>query len=357
MGSVSLLIAGTFNSVMKGLNIGTLFSLNTVLRLFSAAMVASVFLFLIDNTLIFWFDWPGIRQFLNHLGILGTLDPGKALDQSQAFSGWIQLIFTIVVLLVITGLVCWTANRELRDDAELYSRMAAYIVRAAFWAIFFVGLVDMTISFLRVEGLLPYVVGDHMATQLGRSIFRGSFVHAPLILAALVVAGFTRTLGFIWLALLIVAAEFLIVVTRFVFSYEQAFMGDLVRFWYAGLFLFASAYTLLQDGHVRVDVLYTNFSEKGKALTNCLGSLLLGLPLCWNILIQGMAGKGSSINSPLLSFEISQSGFGMYTKYLLAAYLLIFAVSMAIQFIGFMLSNIATLRESHWSGQQSPETA
>ena len=57
-------------------------------------------------------------------------------------------------------------------------------------------------------------------------------------------------------------------------------MGDLVRFWYAGLFLFASAYTLVHDGHVRVDVLYANFSEKGKALTNSIGSPAIGVCRC-----------------------------------------------------------------------------
>lgn len=36
-------------------------------------------------------------------------------------------------------------------------------------------------------------------------------------------------------------------------------MADLVRFWYAALFLFASAYTLLEEGHVRVDVFYAGF--------------------------------------------------------------------------------------------------
>ena len=67
---------------------------------------------------------------------------------------------------------------------------------------------------------------------------------------SLIIAYFTRTLGFIWLALLIVVAELQIVVARFVFSYEQAFMADLVRFWYGAMFLFASAYTLLAEGHV-----------------------------------------------------------------------------------------------------------
>ena len=102
--------------------------------------------------------------------------------------------------------------------------------------------------------------------------------------AGVVIAAFTRTLGFVWLSLLIVVAELAIVITRFVFSYEQAFMGDLVRFWYGALFLFASAYTLLEEGHVRVDVFYTNFAAKKKGLVNAFGSILLGLSFSWTII-------------------------------------------------------------------------
>lgn len=310
-------------------------------------MVVFLFLFLIDNTLIHWFKWPGTRVFLSHLGSTDAQGSVRELAGSGLVRGWVQFIASLVTIAGILFLVLKTPTRKLDADAELYNRISAFIVRAAFWSVFLVGLADMLISFVRVEGFLPAIAGEYLTIQLGRPIFRGSYVHFPLILLSIVIASFTRTPGFIWLALLIVAAEFLIVITRFVFSYEQAFMGDLVRFWYAGLFLFASAYTLVKDGHVRVDVLYANFSDRSKALTNSLGSLFLGLPLCWNILIQGMSGKGSIINSPLLSFEISQSGFGMYTKYLMAAYLLIFAVSMAVQFVSFTLSNISVYQNSN----------
>ena len=67
--------------------------------------------------------------------------------------------------------------------------------------------------------------------------------------------------------------------------------------------------------------------------------LALGLPLCWIILSTGMWDKGSSINSPLLSFEVSQSGYGMYVKYLMAGFLVIFAVTMLIQFVSYLLYN------------------
>ena len=160
---------------------------------------------------------------------------------------------------------------------------------------------------------------------------------------SLVIAYFSRSLGFTWLALLIVVAEAQIVLARFVFSYEQAFMGDLVRFWYGALFLFASAYTLIEEGHVRVDIFYTGFSERGKAWTNCLGSVLLGMPLCWTILAMGLRGKSTSINGPLLNFEVSQSGYGLYIKYLFAAFLLVYAISMLIQFASYLLRNVAVL--------------
>ena len=315
----------------------------TFYRIAAALTVATLFLFLIDNFLIYWGDQPGVSNFFRYLG---WLESKKAIefDSSEAASAWSQIIFFLAVYAGLIVVCIRSPSRALGDDARLYSAIAATIVRGAFWSIFLVGLVDMLISFVRVEGFLPALVGDHWSTQLGRSIFRGSYVHFPLILIGFGIALFTRSLGFVWLALLIVAAEFLIVLTRFVFSYEQAFMGDLVRFWYAGLFLFASAYTLVHDGHVRVDVFYTNFSVRGKARTNIFGAMLLGLPLCWNILAQGMSGKGSIINSPLLSFEISQSGFGMYTKYLMAGYLIIFALSMAIQFTALILENIASYR-------------
>ena len=85
-------------------------------------------------------------------------------------------------------------------------------------------------------------------------------------------------------------SEFFIVLSRFIFEYEQAFQGDLVRFWYSALYLFASAYALMHEGHVRVDVLYTGFSERKKAWTNSMGSLLLGIPLCLIVLFLGMGG-------------------------------------------------------------------
>ena len=307
-------------------------------------MVAVTWVFLLNDYLTFWLDWPGTLGLFAHLGWFGVEPLPQPLAGKALGLGWVQLASYIACAVLSIAAVMLSRGRMLRSDAALYSAFAAYLTRAAFWAVVFVGLADMLISFLRVEDFLESVVGTHLTRELGRSVFRGSYVHYPLVGLALVVAFFVRGLGFSWLTLLVVFAEFQIVISRFVFSYEQAFMGDLVRFWYAALFLFASAFALIDEGHVRVDVFYARFSPCGKAWTNLVGSLFLGLPLCWVILTLGMWGKGSSINGPLLSFEISQSGYGMYVKYLMVGFLVVFAVTMIVQFTSYILSAVATLR-------------
>lgn len=315
-----------------------------VVRTFAGVIVAATLLFLLNNHLTFWVDWPGVPAFLSQQGWFGFEPLQSPLDGGAVILGWLQFLSYPGSVLVVITYVLVTRVRAMRADADRLSAFAAYIVRAAFWAVLLVGVVDVMISFLRVEGFLQAWVGEEITTKLGRPSFRGTYVHWPLIVIASTIALFVRGLGFTWLALLVVIAEFQIVISRFVFSYEQVFMGDLVRFWYAALFLFASAYALIEEGHVRVDVLYAHFSARGKAWTNGLGSLLLGIPLCWVILTQGLWTKSSSINSPLLSFEISQSGFGMYTKYMMAGFLVVFALSMTVQFASCFLSAAAVLR-------------
>ena len=70
----------------------------------------------------------------------------------------------------------------------------------------------------------------------------------------------------------------------------------------------------------------------------------MGLPLCWVILTTGMWGRGSSLNGPLLSFEVSQQGYGMYVKYLMVGFLVTFSVTMTIQFMSYFLESVADLR-------------
>lgn len=305
-----------------------------ILRTFAWSVIAITFAFLLNCYLTYWQKWPGLVPLFEGSGTFGVL-------------GWLQTSLYLLAIVISAWFVLATAGqRGLRDDAASMTAISTYIIGAAFWGVFMIGIADAIISFLRVEGMLQNVVGSDLATKLGRSIFRGTYVHIPLIVIGMVIAGFRRRcIDFIWLALLVVVAELVIVITRFIFSYEQAFMGDLVRFWYAALFLFASAYTLLEDGHVRVDVVYAGFSRPMRGRVNATGAIVLGFLLCWTILIMGMWTKSSILISPVLGFEVSQSGFGMYIKYLMAGFLSIFAVTMMIQFAASLLDAAADYRE------------
>jgi len=70
----------------------------------------------------------------------------------------------------------------------------------------------------------------------------------------------------------------------------------------------------------------------------------MGCAMCWTILLNGLGSKSAIIYSPMVNFEVSQSGFGMYTKYLMAGFLGVFAITMLIQFVSQFLEATADYR-------------
>jgi len=315
-------------------------NLPILIRIFSFSILAITFVFLINNVLTIWFDWPGIKQLFSQYGLFGFKKLSKPLEESVLTFAFIQLFFYFISVLFVIFYVFKSINQTLESDAEILSKFTAYIIRSSFWAVLIVGAADLLVSFMVVEKLVEPILGETLKVKLVIPTFRITFVHFPLILISFVIGYFTRTIGFIWLAVLVVGSEFSIVLSRFIFEYEQAFQGDLVRFWYSALYLFASAYALMHEGHVRVDVLYTGFSERKKAWTNSIGSLVLGIPLCLIVIFLGMVNKASIINGPVLSFEITQQGSnGLYLLYLMAIYLAVFAVSMLTQFTSYFMSS------------------
>ena len=315
-------------------------NLPIIIRIFSYSILATTFVFLFNNVLTVWFEWPGVKSLFSHYGLFGFKKLSKPLEDTVLTFAYFQLFFYLVSILLSIFYVNRSIKQTLTADSEILNKFTAYIIRSSFWAVLIVGIADLIISFLVVEKLVEPLLGEYLKIKLVVPAFRITFVHFPLILLSFVVGYFTRSVGFIWLAVLVVGSEFFIVLSRFIFEYEQAFQGDLVRFWYSALYLFASAYALIHEGHVRVDVLYTGFSERKKAWTNSIGSLILGIPLCLIVLFLGMGGKASIINGPVISFEITQQGSnGLYLLYLMAVYLAVFAVSMLIQFTSYFMSS------------------
>jgi TRAP-type mannitol/chloroaromatic compound transport system permease small subunit len=298
-------------------------------KFFSISIVLIVFSFLINNYLTFGGNWPGAKSIFRGLNFYSIIQ----------FS-----LYLFAIIFPIFLINFYQKKLSLIKLADYFEKMNGFIVRFAFWAVLIIGIIDALISLLIIEGIIEYFFGKSWNVKFSNNSFRAPYIHFPLMLIAIFLAFFFKSLNFYWLALLVVLAEFQIVLLRFVFSYEQTLMSDLVRFWYGSLFLFGSYYTLIKDGHVRVDVLYTNFSEKNKARVNLFGSLILGIPLCLIIFFRGMACKQCVLNQPIMNFETSQSTQGMNIKYLMAGFLIIFALTMLIQFVVYFLRSLEIIK-------------
>ncbi len=308
------------------------------LRILSYSVLAFTLAFLINNVLTVWVDWPGVKKIFSHYELFGFKQ--KALQGAELNYGYLQIGIYLICIAGVILYVFKTYSQTLEHDSEILSKFSAYLVRSSFWAVFLVGVADFIISFMVVERLWEAIFSPEVKAFMVKAPERITFIHFPIILGSFIIGYFTKSVGFIWLAVLVVLSEFVIVLSRFIFSYEQAFQGDLVRFWYAALYLFASAYALIHEGHVRVDVLYSSFSERKKAWTNSIGSALLGVPLCLIVIFYGLNGKASIINGPVVAFEVTQQGSnGLYLLYLMAVYLAVFAVTMLLQFTSYFMSS------------------
>ena len=81
-----------------------------------------------------------------------------------------------------------------------------------------------------------------------------------------------------WLALAMVLLQFAVVVLRYVFGISYIFLNEGVLYMHAALFMLGAGYTLLVDGHVRVDIFYSRLSARGRAVVDLACAFAFLLP-------------------------------------------------------------------------------
>lgn len=86
------------------------------------------------------------------------------------------------------------------------------------------------------------------------------------------------------LMIMMVVNVFYNVVMRYFFNDVSIGMQELEWHLFAAMFMFGIGYTLKEDAHVRVDVIYDQLSQKSQAIINIVGSLLFALPFTLMIL-------------------------------------------------------------------------
>lgn len=104
---------------------------------------------------------------------------------------------------------------------------------------------------------------------------------SSLKLTADAIDTFNERLGRItaWLALFMVLVQFVVVLMRYVFGVGSIAMQESIVYMHGVLFMIGAGYTLLHNGHVRVDIFYRGAQLRTKATINLLGSLFLLLPV------------------------------------------------------------------------------
>jgi TRAP-type mannitol/chloroaromatic compound transport system permease small subunit len=82
-----------------------------------------------------------------------------------------------------------------------------------------------------------------------------------------------------WLMLLMVLVAFTVVVLRYVFAVGWVWMQESFIWLHGIVFMMGAAYTLLHNGHVRVDIFYRRASVRRRAWIDLFGVLVLLIPM------------------------------------------------------------------------------
>lgn len=83
-----------------------------------------------------------------------------------------------------------------------------------------------------------------------------------------------------WLVLLAVLIATGNAISRYAFSASSNAWLEVQWYMFAAMVFFGAPYTLKLNGHVRVDVIYTALSERGRIWIDILGGIFFLLPFC-----------------------------------------------------------------------------
>ncbi|MCG8335693.1 MAG: TRAP transporter small permease subunit [Proteobacteria bacterium] len=116
-------------------------------------------------------------------------------------------------------------------------------------------------------------------------------------------------------------------------------MAELEWHVFAFIFLIGAGYTLLHNGHVRVDIFYSMMSPKGKAWVDVIGVLIFLVPSCYVVLT-------TAIPWVIVSYQIGEVSLdtgGLPARFLIKAALPIGYFLILIQGVSLFLKSLFVL--------------
>lgn len=111
--------------------------------------------------------------------------------------------------------------------------------------------------------------------------------------------------------------------------------------WYlfAAVFLLGAAWTLRADAHVRVDVLYSRLSARGRAWIDLVGATLMLIPFC----VLMLWASGSFVEASWRVWEQSPDPGGL-PRFPVKVLIPIGFVLLLVQSVSFVIKRVAILR-------------
>jgi TRAP-type mannitol/chloroaromatic compound transport system permease small subunit len=143
-----------------------------------------------------------------------------------------------------------------------------------------------------------------------------------------------------WLSSALVLVIMYDVITRYFLNNSKIWVQELEWHIFALMILLGAAYTLRQNGHVRVDVIYGKLSPKKQAFIDLLGVIILLIPFSLLIIY-------TSKDFILSSWEVKECSpdpGGLPGRYLLKAMIPFGFILLIIQGVSMLLKAILTLK-------------
>ena len=153
-----------------------------------------------------------------------------------------------------------------------------------------------------------------------------------------------RAVSYLSLAMVLVMAA--VVLIRYGFNNNSIALQETVTYMHGMVFLLAAAVTLQQDGHVRVDIFYRDFTPHTKAWIDNLGILVFLLPMCGFIFY-------SSLHYVAESWRVREASplpGGLPGVYLLKTLIPIFAATLILQSLAELARNLIVLTTGNQAG-------
>ncbi len=145
--------------------------------------------------------------------------------------------------------------------------------------------------------------------------------------------------GVAWLTLAMVLITFAVVVLRYVYAIGWVWLQESYVWLHGVVFMVGAGYTLLHNGHVRVDVFYRPAGHRYKAIIDLCGSIFLLSPL---ILLVFFVSFDYVLDS-WSRLEESREAGGLPGLFLLKSVLLVFCGLLGLQGLALAGRSLLTL--------------